>query len=68
MVAKFGHTLLEQHQCESDAFGLFRGHRPSIEPAYGLPFHQLPKQLHEREYQLHKAALNCFRIGTHPGS
>ena len=43
MVAKFGHTLLEQHQCESDAFGLFRGHRPSIEPAYGLPFHQLAK-------------------------
>ena len=37
MVAKLAHTLLEQHECEPDAFGLLRGHRPRIEPAYGLP-------------------------------
>ena len=42
--------------------------RARVKPAYGLPFHKLPKQLDERQYQLHEAALNCFRIGTHPGS
>src|SRR5215217_5334564 len=50
IVAKLGHPLLEEHQCEPDAFGLFRAHSARIKPAYGLPFHQLTKQLNQGEH------------------
>jgi hypothetical protein len=68
MVAKLTHATFEEHQRTPDTLGLLRRHRARVKPAYGLPFHKLPKQLDDGQYQLHQAALNCFRIGTHPGS
>jgi hypothetical protein len=68
MVAKLTHATFEEHQRAPDALDLFGSHRARIKPAYGLPFHQLPKQLNQREYKLHQAALDCLGIGSHPAS
>src|SRR5215204_3711444 len=64
MVAKLAHPLLKEHQCEPDALGLFGGHGARIKAAYGLPFHQLTKQLNEGKYELHETALDRFWICT----
>src|SRR5829696_9389696 len=66
MVAKLAHPLLEEHQCEPYAFGLFGSHRARIKAAHGLPFHQLTKQLDEGEYELHETALDRLWVCTDP--
>src|SRR5215217_3300403 len=68
IIAKLSHAVLEEHECASDAFGLFRSHRAGIEPAHRLPFHQLTEQLNQCEYQLHQATLHRFRISIDPAA
>jgi hypothetical protein len=54
--------LFETHQGEADGLGLFRRHGACLHAAYRLAFHELPKELDQRQHQLHHRPLHVVRV------
>src|SRR5690606_118392 len=61
-----GHPLLEAQERLPQPLDLLVGQGAALDPAHGLPLHELAQQLDHREHELGQPALDVLRVGDHP--
>src|ERR671914_23171 len=66
LLAQLLHPSVQLHEGLPQPLDLLLGQGSAVDPPQGLPLHQLPKQLDDRQHELREPLLHGLRVRVHP--